>query len=80
MNLYMFILINEGANCRQKIIAASKEAKHRYGISRDTPIDKAKRISDVILIKSRRDEYEKIANQLYLECLDCVVEEAHVSK
>jgi len=75
------VVYNEGANGRQKIIAASKEAKQRYGISRDTPIDKAKRIPDIILIKSRRDEYEKIADQLYRECLDCVVEEVHaVSK
>ena len=75
------VVYNESASGRQMIIAASKEAKERYGISRDTPIDRAKRISDVILIESRRDEYEKIADQLYRECLDCVVEEVHaVSK
>ena len=75
------VVYNEGANGRQKIIAASKEAKERYGVSRNTSIDRAKRIPDVTLIKSRRDEYEKIADQLYRECLDCVVEEVHaVSK
>jgi len=75
------VVYNESANGWQKIIAASKEAKEKHGISRDTPIDRTKRISDVILIESRRDEYEKIADQLYRECLDCVVEEVHaVSK
>ncbi|MBU1201764.1 MAG: hypothetical protein KKF46_01225 [Nanoarchaeota archaeon] len=75
------VIYNESASGRQMIIAASKEAKERYGISRDTPIDRARRISDVILIESRRDEYERIADQLYRECLDCVVEEVHaVSK
>lgn len=75
------VVYNESGSGRQMIIAASKEAKERYGISRDTPIDRARRISDVILIESRRDEYEKIADQLYRECLNCVVEEVHaVSK
>ncbi|MBU4313806.1 MAG: hypothetical protein KJ821_03300, partial [Actinobacteria bacterium] len=75
------VVYNESANGRQMIIATSNEAKEKHGISRDTPIDRAKRISDVILVESRRDEYEKIADQLYRECLDCVVEEAHaVSK
>lgn len=68
------VVYNESAYGRQMIIAASKEAKERYGVSRDTSMDKA-RISDVILIESRRNEYEKIADQLYRECLDCVVEE-----
>jgi len=56
------VVYNEGARGRQMIIAASKEAKERYRISRDTPIDRVKRISDVILIESRRDEYKKIAD------------------
>lgn len=75
------VVYNESANGRKMIIAASKEAKEKHGISRDTPIDRAKRIPDVILIESRRDEYEKIADRLYRECLDCVVGEVHaVSK
>ncbi|MFH1591896.1 MAG: hypothetical protein ABIB47_00830, partial [Candidatus Woesearchaeota archaeon] len=75
------VVYNESANGRRMIIATSKEAKQKYGVSRGTPIDRAKRISDIVLIESRRDEYEKIANQLYRECLNCVVEEVHaVSK
>lgn len=71
------VVYNESASGRQMIIATSKEAKERYGISRDTPIDRAKRISDVILIESRRDEYEKIADELYQRCHDYVEKEVH---
>jgi len=71
------VVYNESANGRQMIIAASKEAKERYGIGRDTSIDRAKRISDVILIESRRDECEKIADQLYQKCRNYVEKEGY---
>ncbi len=71
------VVYNESASGRQMIIAASNEAKKKYGISRDTPIDRAKRISDVILIKSRRNECEKIADQLYQRCQDYVEKEGY---
>ena len=71
------VVYNESASGRQMIIAASKEAKERYGFSRDTPIDRARRISDVILLESRRDEYEKIADQLYQRCRIYVEKEGH---
>jgi len=61
------VVYNESANHRQMVIAASKEAK-KLGISRDTPISRAKRIPDVVFIESRREEYEKIADELYQRC------------
>ncbi|MBU4283761.1 MAG: hypothetical protein KJ968_01520, partial [Nanoarchaeota archaeon] len=71
------VVYNESANGRQMIIAASKEAKEKYGISRDTPIDRAKRIPDAILIKTRREEYEKIADQLYQRCREYVEKQGY---
>ncbi|MCK4336117.1 MAG: hypothetical protein KAW40_05350 [Candidatus Aenigmarchaeota archaeon] len=64
----------------QKIISMSKEAKERHGISRESYMDDAKRISDVILIKSsksKREEYEKIADQVYEKCRDYVENEGY---
>jgi len=71
------VIYNEGSNGIQKIIAASKDAKEKYRISRDTSIDRAKRIPDVILIKTRREEYEKIADQLYQKCRNYVEKEGY---
>lgn len=70
------VVYNESANQRQMIIAASKEAK-KLGISRDTPIDRAKRIPDVVFIEGRREEYEKIADELYQRCRKDVEKEGH---
>jgi len=72
------VVYNEGSSGIQKIIAASKEAKEKYMISRDTSIGRAKRIHDVLLIKSRREEYEKIADQLYQKCRNYVEKEGYL--
>ena len=72
------VVYNEGSSGIQKIIAASKEAKKKYMISRDTSIGRAKRIHDVLLIKSRRGEYEKIADQLYQKCRNYVEKEGYL--
>ncbi len=72
------VIYNESKNpdktgkFRQKIIAASKEAKERYGISRDTSINEAKSKPDVILVKSGREEYIRIAEELYQKCRNYV--------
>ena len=73
-------IYNEGKDpktgeVRQKIIAASKEAKERYQISQNTDMDKAKRIPGLILIKntkSSRKEYVRIAEGLYQKCRNYV--------
>jgi len=70
------VVYNERDDGMQMIIAASKEAKE-LDISRGTPISRARRISDVVFIESRRGEYEKIADELYQRCRDYVEEEGH---
>ncbi len=70
------VVYNESDSGIQKIIAASKEAKEK-GISRNTSIGRAKRIPGIILIKSRREEYEKIANQLYQRCREYVEKQGY---
>lgn len=70
------VVYNESDNGIQKIIAASKEAKEK-GISRDTSVGRAKRIPDIISIKSRINEYEKIADQLYQRCREYVEKQGY---
>lgn len=66
------VVYNESYSGSQAIIAASKEAKEKYGIGRDTFMGEARTIPDIIFVKSRLEIYKLISDELFLRCRDLV--------